>query len=195
MTHVCRMTWKAAVWRAAAAFLLVVGLAALARGSELDERRIRISLEIFPRIVAVDQDLRNKLSETSKVRLTVIYDHEEVSARRVVGALTASVTNIGDREVEVASQSVDSIIHRGLSRSSALYLAEQLDDAVLAKLVQLATASRVLVFSPFAGDVERGATVGIAISSRIRPYFNVPVLNRSKISINEKLLSISQRYE
>lgn len=179
----------------AMAMLGFVFVITAALGSELDDRRVRISLEIFPRIVAVDQELRNKLSKNDKVKLLVIYDRESVPAHRVVDALKASVTNIGGRAVEVVSQSMDSVIRGGLSRSSALYLSEQVDDEVFDKLVRSATEQRVLVFSPFAGDVERGATVGIFISSRIRPYFNVPALNRSKIRINEKLLSISRRYE
>jgi hypothetical protein len=194
MTLVRRLALlRIARWAALA--LLAAAGSGTAPASEMDERRTRISLEIFPRIVAVDQELRDKLSETAKVRLVVIYDRDAVAAHRVVDSLRATITNIGGREVEVIAQSMESVVRGGVSRPSALFLAEQIDDKLFTRLLQLATVHHVLLFSPFAGDVERGATVGIAISSRIRPYFNVPTLNRSKISVNEKLLSISQRYE
>jgi hypothetical protein len=183
------------VARRAALALLGAAVFATASASEIDERRTRISLEIFPRIVAVDQELRDKLSENARVRLVVIYDRDAVAAHRVVDSLKATVKNIGGREVEVIAHSMESVSRGGVSRPSALFLAEPIDDKQFGKLLQLATVHHVLLFSPFAGDVERGATVGISISSRILPYFNVPTLTRSRISVNEKLLSISQRYE
>lgn len=185
-----RLSWRAML--ATACLLLSV---CLAPASEIDDRRIRISLEIFPRIVAVDQDLRDKVSDKDKVRLFVIYDRDADSAQRVTDTMRNTFTNIGGRAVEFVVQSAEQAIKSGMQRPSAVFIAEFLSDGVLSTVLKQAIDKHVLVFSPFAGDVERGATVGIAISSRIKPYFNVPTLNQSHISINEKLLSISQRYE
>ncbi len=195
MTAVSSAVMSSVLRQALCLLLLTLVAIPVVYGSELDERRTRISLEIFPRIVAVDQELRDKLSEDAKVRLVVVYSKDAVAAHRVVDSLQATVKNIGGREVEVVSQSMESVSRSGVSRPSALFLAEQIVDAEFGKLLQQAVVNHVLLFSPFAGDVERGATVGIAISARILPYFNVQMLNRSKISVNEKLLSISQRYE
>lgn len=166
-----------------------------AAASELDERRVRISLDIFPRIVAVDQELRTKLSDTARVRLLVIYSREALAATRVVSSLEGQVKNIGGRAVEVLMQSMAQVMKGGMLQSSAVFVAEPLGEEEFNRLVENATRQRVLLFSPFAGDVERGATVGISISSRILPYFNMAMLQRSRVSINDKLLSISQRYE
>jgi hypothetical protein len=51
------------------------------------------------------------------------------------------------------------------------------------------------MFSPFVGDVERGATAGIAITSRVKPFFNVKTLKRADIDINPILMKLSKRYE
>ena len=106
-----------------------------------------------------------------------------------------SFTNIGGLAVEFVVQNAQQAAGGGLDQSAAVFLSDLLSDDLLAAVMKVADERHVLVFSPFAGDVERGATVGIAISSRIQPYFNVPVLMQSHININEKLLSISQRYE
>lgn len=196
-THASGLSRKAQWGRAilVAACLLLLLRSCLAPASEIDERRVRISLEIFPRIVAVDQDLRDKVSDKDKVRLFVIYDHDADSAQRVMDTMRNSITNIGGRGVEFVVLSAAQSAQDGLQRPSAVFIAETLSDTVLSQLLQQAIKKRVLVFSPFAGDVERGVTVGIAISSRIKPFFNVPTLRQSHININEKLLSISQRYE
>ena len=162
---------------------------------EAEERRVRISLEIFPRIVAVDLDLNSKLSNTGTLKLFVVFDHEAESARHVAAQMKNSFTNIGGRAVEFVVQSAQQAVSGGLDQSAAVFLSDVLLDDLLAEVMKVASEHHVLVFSPFAGDVERGATVGIAIGSRIQPFFNVPVLMQSHININEKLLSISQRYE
>jgi len=162
---------------------------------EAEERRVRISLEIFPRIVAVDLDLRSKVSTTDTVRLFVVFDRDAEAARHVAEQMKNSFSNIGGLAVEFVVQNAQQAVMSGMEHSAAIFLSDLLTDEVFAAVMKAAIERHVLVFSPFAGDVERGATVGIAISSRIKPYFNVSTLAQSHININEKLLSISQRYE
>ena len=162
---------------------------------ETEERRVRISLEIFPRIVAVDLDLRSKLSSTDAVRLFVLYEHDAEAAQHIAGQMKNSFTNIGGLAVEFAVRNAQQVVTEGMEQPAAVFLSDPLSDDLFAAVMKAATEHHELVFSPFAGDEERGATVGIAISSRIKPYFNVPTLMQSHININEKLLSISQRYE
>ena len=183
-------------WAAVAVLYCVCLITALhVDAGEAEERRVRISLEIFPRIVAVDLDLSSKLSTSDTLRLFVLFEHDVETARHVAGQMKNSFTNIGGLAVEFVVQDTQQAVTAGMDKPAAVFLSDQLSDDVFAALMKTAIEHHVLVFSPFAGDVERGATVGIAISSRIKPYFNVPALVQSHININEKLLSISQRYE
>lgn len=162
---------------------------------EAEERRVRISLEIFPRIVAVDLDLRSKLSTTGSLRLFVLYEHDGEGARHISGQMKTAYSNIGGLPVEFIAHNAQQAAAADMDQPAAVFLSDLLSDDVFAAVMKEAIENRILVFSPFAGDVERGATVGIVISSRIKPYFNVHTLIQSNININEKLLSISQRYE
>lgn len=162
---------------------------------EAEERRVRISLEIFPRIVAVDLDLRTKLSTSDALRLFVVYERDAEVAHHISVQMKNSFTNIGGLAVQFVVQNAQLAVTAGMQQPAAIFLADQLSDDLFAAVMKAAIEEHVLVFSPFAGDVERGATVGIAISSRIQPYFNMSTLVQSHLNINEKLLSISQRYE
>ena len=144
-----------------------------ADAGEVEERRVRISLEIFPRIVAVDQDLRSKLSTTGALRLFVLFEHDGDGARHSSGQMKNSFTNIGGHAVEFVVQNAQQAVTAGMEQPAAVFLSDLLPDDLFAAVMKAAIESHVLVFSPFAGDVERGATAGIAISSRIQPYFNV----------------------
>ena len=183
--------------RAAAVMVYCVCLisALPANAGEVEERRARISLEIFPRIVAVDLDLRSKLSKQGTLRLFVLFENDAEAARHIAEQMKNSFTNIGGLAVEFVVRSGHQAVAEGMEQPAGVFLSELLSDDAFPGVMKAAIAQRVLVFSPFAGDVERGATVGIAISSRIKPYFNVATLAQSHLKINEKLLSISQRYE
>lgn len=166
-----------------------------ANAGEVEDRRVRISLEIFPRIVAVDLDLSSKLSKYGTLRLFVLFENDDEGARHIAKQMKNSFTNIGGLAVEFVVRNAQQVEAEGMEQAAGVFLSELLSDAAFPAVMKTAVAQRVLVFSPFAGDVERGATVGIAISSRIKPYFNVATLAQSHLHINEKLLSISQRYE
>jgi hypothetical protein len=70
-----------------------------------------------------------------------------------------------------------------------------LKDGDLKKIVKIAEENSCIVFSPFTGDVERGVVVGISVTNRVKPYFNIRALERSKIVINALLMKMSKRYE
>lgn len=164
-------------------------------GDEVEDSRVRIAMEIFPRIVAVDEDIQNKLTATNKIRLFIVYDHDAYAARQIADNMKNSFSNIAGRAVEFVVENAVQTIKEGMHHASAVFVSELLTDEIFSVFLKLAVAEHILVFSPFAGDVERGATVGIAISSRIKPYFNLATLGQSRISINEKLLSISPHHE
>lgn len=163
--------------------------------NETEARRIQISLAIFPRIVAVDHDLNKKLTSSGKVRLVFIYEVDPVAAAEIAASIRNNVTNIGGKAVEITVKSTDEIMYLDQKRVAGTFLVERLTGDAFTKVMRIAEKKGIVVFSPFVGDVERGATVGIAISSRIKPYFNMRTLTKSHIDINEKLLNISKRYE
>jgi hypothetical protein len=68
-------------------------------------------------------------------------------------------------------------------------------DAQLGEMLAEAKRNHLIVFSPFAGDVERGAMAGLSVGSQIKPYFNVRSLREAKIDINPMLLRMSKQYE
>lgn len=162
---------------------------------ELEERRIKISLAIFPKIVAVDQDLVSKLTRENEVKFLFVYDDNRSRAEALSELLRDKVTNIAGKPVRIVVMSVRDVSLIFTERSAAIFITERLDKTQFNKIVRVGVSEQILVFSPYAGDVERGATVGIAIGNRVRPYFNIDTLNTSKVNILKKLLKVSKRYE
>ena len=180
--------------------MLLLTLGAIAGGigyaDEEEKRRVDISLSIFPRIVAVDNAFRTKLDDEGNARLLFLYDKNEERAQELADILREESQSIGGKLVLVSVLSVSGdLANIRQFRPTAIFLSERFNDNDLAKIINFMEEENRLVFSPFSGDVERGVTVGISVTSRIKPYFNLSALHRSKIEINALLMKMSKRYE
>ena len=78
---------------------------------------------------------------------------------------------------------------------TAIFLTERLNENLFKDVLAFSEKNNRIVFSPFTGDVERGATVGISVTNRVKPYFNLSTLKKSDIVINALLIKMSKRYE
>ena len=168
----------------------------LGYADEEEKRRVDISLSIFPRIVAVDNDFRSKLDSKNKVQLIFLFSESKDQAKSLVETLISENKNIGGMGVRARTLSVGELLSSsGDDYSTAIFLAERISDSDLKKVMEYAEKRNRIVFSPFTGDVERGVTVGISVTNRVKPYFNLQTLKRSGVVINALLMKMSKRYE
>jgi len=170
-------------------------LASSVMANENTDRRIRISLSLFPKIVAVDNAFKTKLSFENKVRLVFVYDRNKFQASELAQELGQSNRNIENIDVDSTSIPLKVQLQDNFIIPTAIFVAEPLGEADFKLLVLYGIKNKIIVFSPFSGDVERGATVGLSITSRVFPYFNTDTLQASGLEINPVLLELSKRYE
>ena len=159
------------------------------------DRRIQISIPIFPRIVAVDEGFRKKLSAKDKVLLVFLYQSEKDKANRLAESLRAKLSNVAGLEFNAQAVSVHDQLASSAAVPTALFVAERLSLQTFELVLEYSIKQQRILFSPFAGDVERGASAGISITSRVNPYFNIKTLQRAAIEINPVLMKLSKRYE
>lgn len=184
--------------RLKAAFLLVIVFWAWAQGSlasEEDRRRMEMAAGIFPRVVAVDQNIKAKLGAGGEMVLVLVYQTSESAAQDVAERIKAKSSKIGSYTVVTRVMSVAEVSALDKSSFTAIILAERLSDKNLKVLVDMSGATGRLLMSPFDGDVEKGSMVGLFIGSRIVPWFNMRALEQAGVKINAKLLKVSRRYE
>ncbi|MEE8379924.1 MAG: hypothetical protein V3R49_06085 [Gammaproteobacteria bacterium] len=177
-------------------FAVAVVADSLGYVDEEEKRRVDISLTIFPRIVAVDNDFRSKLNGGNKVHLVFLYIEGKSRARSLSQSLKQKNKNIGGMRVRASAVSLDELLISGKKiKPTAIFISEHVSDDDLNKILAYSRAKSWIVFSPFVGDVERGVTVGISITNRVKPYFNLSTLKESGIVINALLMKMSKRYE
>jgi len=180
--------------RAAAVVLALSVIVGTALGGEIEQRRLDIGLKIFPRLVAVDNDLSNKTTPQGEALLVFVYQDNETGARSAARRIENEVANIAGFPPAARAVSIRSLGDLDV-RPAGIFVTEHLDDSEFEAVSRFAEQRQALLFSPLTGDVERGATAGLFIGSRIRPYFNLTSLRDSGIQINKRLLGISKHYE
>jgi len=159
------------------------------------DRRVQISLPIFPRIVAVDNKFKDKLLSGNKVLLIFVYEFDKDKAQALAQSLESKLTNVAEMEIVTAIASVTEQLDVNALVPTALFITEPFSGPAFGSTLEYSIKKHRILFSPYAGDVERGAMAGIAIGSRVKPFFNMKSLQQADITINSVLLNLSKRYE
>ena len=175
---------------------VLLGLVAISGlyADETEKRRVDISISIFPRIVAVDNQFRDKLDKEKKTLLLFVYDSDKDFAEDLAARMLSENNNIGGMLVDTRVMSVEEELS-ATEVPTAIFIVEKLDQVRLEKVMAYAASTHRLLFSPYIGDVERGVMVGVSVTNRVKPYFNVSALRNSEVVINALLMKMSKRHE
>ncbi len=165
-----------------------------ARAGDPATLRAGMALKIFPRIVAVDAGVAEKLTHDERLLLVLVFDRDQAAAEQYAERLRTEVAQIRDWPVDIAVADVAEL-GQADQPPSALLIVEPLPEQLFESLLEFGTEQRRMVFSPFSGDVERGATAGLHIGVRVTPSFNRNTLARSSIDIDPQVLRISKIHD
>ena len=160
---------------------------------DLDDRRAWVALDVFPSLVAADQDILAKTGPDGNLVLLIVYMDNNALAEDMAAHLR-KIGNIREAAIRVeiaAGRAFGEFIDTPLA---GVFVAEkmgrELDD-----VVRFGTEKNIVVFSPFEEDVERGAHAGIMISDRVVPFVNMTAMRESNIRIKPFFLRISEIHE
>jgi len=179
-------------FRAVVALLLLLplfGTPTLAQ--ETLSPRLQIGIGMLPAVVAANQRLAN--NDGQAVTIYLVYRINNHVAGQLKAAL-AKIDRIRNHEVRVEPISIADLLATELEPTSAIFLAEPLDDE-FADLVEFAQRERVLLFSPFEGDVKRGAMTGFRVTDKVLPMVNMTSLKQSNIYMKAFFLRIAVKHE
>ena len=184
-------------------FLMLVGNL---HAGEQENLRARVGIELFPSVLSADIGIKQKQDVDGKLRILVLYHQQKEIAEDIarylnrvghVKGIPLKVEQVQRTDLKPDSK-IDSNLDSKLNSNQAktiagIFIAEHVGDD-LPFILQFAEQKGILVFSPFEGDVERGAPAGIYISDRIFPYVNIEALNRFNIRLKPFFLKISEKY-
>ena len=170
---------------------------AMLSADSVAERRVSTGVRIFRAMLAADLGLEEKRLRDGSLLLTVVYAHDRDRAEAVATELrgdSAGAVPIHDLPVRVEVTAADDLDGLAADRLPAgLFIAEPPSDEALHALIRFGIAHRVIVYSPFEGDVEAGVLGGLSIEAQVRPYVNESTLRASHITLKPFFLKVAKR--
>ena len=177
-----------------AAALLCLGTLAPVSTSAQDHLppRLQIGINLLPAVIAANNGIAS-LAADKELKLYIVYqadDHDAELLRRSIGR----VGRIKKRALVTQAISLDDLLQQDIEPMSTLFVAESLDSR-LDELIEYSQQRRVLLFSPFEGDVARGVATGLQVTDRVRPLVNMASLKQSRIELKAFFLRIAVKHE
>ena len=181
---------------ALAALLLVVVVSRPAAASDYDERRGRAAVRLFRSLLTADLGLEQKTLDDGT--LLVVFLAEDAARAKDLTALFA-----GDGEesgvirglpLRIETTADPSLASYRDDPPAGIFIATDLGASALQSLVSFGIANRLVVYSPFEGDVERGVLAGLSVEAQVRPYLNEKTLEASSISLKSFFLKVTKFY-
>lgn len=178
------------------ALLAVFGLASAAvQADSYDDRRVRTGARLLRSLLEADLGLEQRLRDRGQVAIWVVASSDsrltDLLALLAPAGDAAPVRLLGRRlHAEVIAQPWVS----QQPAPAAVFLAQRLDAAAFEQLRDWSIRERVILYSPFEGDVERGATAGLAIEARVQPFVNMGTLEASGIELKPFFLRVAKAH-
>ncbi len=160
---------------------------------EMEERRVRAGLDLFPSLLAADMDIVNKQNSDGSLSLVLVYlDNRE--AVEEMARYLERIEEIRNMPVRVELTDDPSLKNYEDRPPFGIFLAQPMPRE-LQSIVLYGRDHQVIVFSPFEGDVERGVLGGIDIAETVLPYVNNEAMRQAEIRIKPFFLKIAKHHD
>jgi hypothetical protein len=154
--------------------------------------RLQIGINLLPAVIAANKGLATVPSD-QHLQIYMVHrgnDHLAEQLRRSIGRIGL----IKKRQLDAEIKSIDELLADAIEPMSTIFIVEPMEGR-LDELIEYAHARRVLLFSPFKGDVGKGVATGFKVTDRVRPLVNLQSLRQSKIQLKAFFLRIAVKHE
>ena len=186
-------------------WLLVIGVAIVtavsvsastARADDADDRRIRAGARLFRSLLAAQVALESKAAADGALHV-VLYGADPHLTGEIAELIAANGEG-GKAGIKDLPVKIDSVANLAAlaqaSQPAGVFLVSSQSEQDLAELVRWSTAAKVVLYSPFDGDVERGAAAGICIEAKVQPFLNLPALQAAGVEIKPFYVKVARVY-
>lgn len=191
---------KSSSYIIAASLLCIICILTDAYAAQVDERRVRSGLKQFKSVLAADKDLSRKQTIDGSLQILLVYTNDQQKAQILADEFSnkgkgSKAGTIRKMSVKTKVVEITELADYLSRRVAGVYLTQPLSAAKLEALVKFGVDKRLVVYSPFEGDVYRGVFVGMSIGTRVYPLINLDTMKASRLRIKSFFLRIAKKYE
>lgn len=179
------------IWPALALFVLIPFSAA--RADEAKDRRVEAGARLFRALLAADLDIQKKTLPPNQ--LLIVFTYEGDATRAAALANSFAGTEIHGLPVIAEAVASHALPTLGARVPAGIFIADTLPRGPLQSVIRYGIDHRVIVYSPFDGDVESGVLGGLSIEAQVRPFINHATLDASHITLKPFFLKVAKVFE
>lgn len=172
---------------------LFLGFAGATANADADgDRRVRTGARLFRALLAADMALESKVASDGALHVAVYGGDARFAAE--VARLIAPPDDVGQSQIRGIPIKVDVLAKLPETGKPpvGLFIAGVPPNNELDPLIQWGIRNKVIVYSPFAGHVERGVMAGLSIEAKVQPFVNLATLEASGIRLKPFFLKVAK---
>lgn len=159
------------------------------------DRRLHVGLKLFRALITADQQTADKVGADGTLLIYLVYAKNDSDIQDYQHSLQTSLPQLRNIPVRVEQRTLQDATSTSAEKPAAIFIAQQLNNLELQQLVQFSIAQKIILFSPFEGDVEKGVLGGLSVEATVRPFINMHTLNASQLEIKSFYLQVAKQYE
>ena len=170
-----------------------------ARASLANDGRIPAAARWFRAMLAADTEIEQKVDGDGALRILVVHAGDTDAAKLLIDKVAVrdagnAIEPIRGRPVHLEAARVDEALGAQKAPIAGMIVAEPLGKDQIQRLIRTTAERRVILYSPFEGDVERGVSGGLSIQAQVRPFINSQSLRAGQIVLRESFLKVAKVY-
>ena len=181
-------------------FLAILSPSWSARADSQSDRRAKVGIKLFRAMLAADLDIADKVGPDGSLPLLIVYNNDSKSAEEFGLDLNKAGKSgkpalIRKLPIWVEISDGASIDKYHNTSFAGIFVAEPLRKKTLQDLIAYSINKKIILYSPFEGDVEKGVLGGISVEAKVQPYVNIKTLEKSDVRIKPFFMKVSKHYE
>jgi len=168
--------------------------ASTARADDADDRRIRAGARLFRSLLTAQVALESRAAADGALHVILYGSDAHLSGE--IATLIASGGDAGKTGIKDLAVKIDNVTSLSAlaqaQQPAGVFIVSAQSEKDLAELVQWSTASKVVLYSPFDGDVERGAAAGICIEAKVQPFLSLPALQAAGVELKPFYVKVAR---
>ncbi len=181
-------------------FLTVFTPSWSARADSQSDRRAKAGIKLFRAMLAADLGITEKAGADGSLPLLIVYNTDQTKAEEFGLSLKKAGKSgkpalIRSLPVRVETSEGASLDKHLTTSFAGIFVAEPLKEETIRHLIAYSINNKIILYSPFEGDVEKGVLGGISVEAKVQPYLNMKTLKQSGIRIKPFFMKVSKRYE
>lgn len=156
---------------------------------------LQVYAKLFPKILAYDYNLQNKLHENS-VSIGIIYDERSFEEAKQIEKLIRTLNpEVGGFPLKTVLIDTAAFALSPPPVSALLLMGNPDDETRYAAVRAFAVKQSIIVFALRMKDLERYATIGLFFGKSVRPIINKKLMIESNIRMKTTFLKFARVYD